>query len=58
MTVQEAAAILGMTPVGVRARLERGQMQGTKVHARLWLISKEEVERWRLHGRIRRRRDS
>ena len=56
MTVQEAAAELGMSPVGVRARLERGLMRGVKVHPRLWLIPREEVERWRAIGTVRGKR--
>ena len=56
MTVAQTAAELGLTPVGVRARLEHGLMRGIKVHPRLWLIPKSEVERWRAIGRVQGKR--
>lgn len=51
--VVDAARILGMSVSGVRTRLERGQMQGKRVGPRLWLIPRDEVERWRERGRQR-----
>lgn len=54
MTVKEAAAILGMSVVGVQRRLQTGKMVGEKV-GRDWFIRKAEVERWRERGRLRRR---
>jgi len=51
LSVAEAAATLGMSASGVRTRLERGQMAGTKVGARAWIIPRAEVERWRTLGR-------
>ena len=53
MTVAEAARELGLSIRGVLNRLERGQMRGERVHPRLWLIPREEVERWRMLGRQR-----
>ena len=53
MTVTETAQALGMSVRGVLNRLERGQMRGERVHARLWLIPREEVERWKALGRQR-----
>ncbi|MGE3597360.1 MAG: helix-turn-helix domain-containing protein [Dehalococcoidia bacterium] len=51
MRVPEAAQALGMSVSGVRTRLERGQMQGKRVGPRLWLIPRDEVERWKTLGR-------
>jgi len=47
MTVQEAAGVLGVEASVLRRRLIAGTMKGHKVSARLWLIPKREVERWR-----------
>lgn len=51
LTVSEAAAELGMSVRGVRSRIERGQMASVLRHARLRLIPREEVERWKALGR-------
>ena len=56
MTVTEAAKALGLSPQAIQFRLKNGQMQGTLVHPRLWLIPNEEVERWRRIGRLKRGR--
>jgi hypothetical protein len=56
VTVARAAEMLGLTPVGIRTRLERGLMRGRKVHPRLWLIPSSEVERWRAIGRVQGKR--
>lgn len=53
ITVSEAAAILGISNRAVSKRLENGQMRGERVHPRLWLIPREEVERWRELGRMK-----
>lgn len=53
LTVTEAADELGLTPIGVRYRLEHGLMQGERVHSRLWLIPREEVERAKVQGRMK-----
>jgi excisionase family DNA binding protein len=53
MTVTAAATELGLTPDAVRRRLERGIMTGIRVHARLWVIPRAEVDRWRPQGRLR-----
>jgi excisionase family DNA binding protein len=47
MTVQEAAAVLGIEGSVIRRRLIAGTMKGHKVNDRLWLIPKREVEKWR-----------
>ena len=53
MTVTQAADTLGLAVSTVRTRLERGQMQGLRLHPRLWLIPRAEVERWRQLGKQR-----
>ncbi len=47
MTVQEAAAALGVEGSVIRRRLLAGTMKGIKVNNRLWMIPKREVEKWR-----------
>lgn len=54
MTVGQAAAELGMSPRGVRERIERGEMQAELVTPRLLLIPRAEVERWKALGRPKR----
>jgi len=56
LTVSEAAAELGVTAVAIRARLKRGVMHGVKRHERLWLISRDEVNRWLEKGKSTRGR--
>jgi excisionase family DNA binding protein len=53
ITVSEAAAILGISNRAVSKRLENGHMRGERVHPRLWLIPREEVDRWREIGRMK-----
>ena len=52
MTVTEAARVLGLHPTTLQRRLESGVMHGERVHTRLWLIPRDEVERWRDKGRL------
>jgi hypothetical protein len=51
LTVAETARELDLTVRGVQNRLLRGLMQGERVTPRLWLIPREEVERWKALGR-------
>jgi excisionase family DNA binding protein len=53
MTIADAAAALGLSTAGVRRRIERGEMQATLISPRLYLISAEEVERWRAMGKLK-----
>jgi excisionase family DNA binding protein len=53
LTVAETAAELGITVRGVQDRLNRGLMAGERVSPRLWLISREEVERWKARGKLK-----
>jgi excisionase family DNA binding protein len=52
-TVQEAAEALGLSIRGVRERIERGEMQAQRMGARLWVIPRDEVERWRGRGKLK-----
>jgi excisionase family DNA binding protein len=52
LTAAEAAAILGLPGRTVRNRLQRGIMRGVAVHHRLWLVPRDEVERWRDRGKL------
>jgi excisionase family DNA binding protein len=53
LTVTQAAESLGLSTSGVRVRLERGVMLGRRIHPRLWLVPKSEVERWQQRGKLR-----
>ena len=53
MTITEAAEALRIDRTTVHRRLQAGIMVGTRVHPRLWLIPKSEVERWRQRGRLK-----
>jgi excisionase family DNA binding protein len=54
MTIPDAARELGLTPAAIRARLRTGAMRGERVRPKLWLIPRDEVERWRVLGRQKR----
>ncbi|MGD9892581.1 MAG: helix-turn-helix domain-containing protein [Dehalococcoidia bacterium] len=53
MTVDEAAAELGISPRGVRKRLEAGSLAGENVAGRVWLIPRVGVEQAKAQGRLR-----
>ena len=46
MTLNEAAAILGVTPDTLRQQLANGKLRGRKIGP-IWVLSKGEVERYR-----------
>lgn len=54
LTVQQAAAELGIEGSVVRRRLIAGALKGERVHSRLWLIPRTEVERAKAAGPLRR----
>jgi excisionase family DNA binding protein len=57
LTVDEAAAALGVSAHAIRKRLLRGLMRGESIGSgrrRLWLIPRAEVERWRGVGQLKR----
>jgi excisionase family DNA binding protein len=53
LTVTQAAAELGISVGALRTRLLRGHMHGQHAGPKLWLISREEVERAKREGRLR-----
>ena len=53
MTIAEVASALGMDESTVRRRIRRGDMQAVRAGARVWLIPREEVDRWRVIGRLK-----
>ena len=53
LTVAEAAEELGISVRGVQERLLRGAMRGERLTPRMWVIPRDEVERWRDKGRLK-----
>ena len=53
MTVAQAAEALGMSPRGIRERIDRGEIQAIRVNRRLLMIPLAEVDRWRGRGRLK-----
>jgi excisionase family DNA binding protein len=53
ITVEQAAAELGLTAWGIRDRIQRGAMRAERLGKRVWAIPREEVERWKQLGRQR-----
>lgn len=54
MTVTEAAAVLGLSVAAVRRHVQMGRIRGERVGSRMWLIPKEEVDRWKGIGKLKR----
>ena len=54
MTIAEASRVLGLHHATVHRRLQSGVMRGERVHEKLWLIPREEVERFRGVGKLKR----
>jgi excisionase family DNA binding protein len=53
VTVQEAAAALGLSDRGIRERIERGEMRAVRLGPRMWAIPRDELDRWRGTGRLK-----
>jgi excisionase family DNA binding protein len=53
LSVDEAAAALGLTVRAIRLRIQRGDMRAERIGMRVWAIPREEVERWRAIGRLK-----
>ena len=53
LSVDEAAAALGLTVRAIRLRIQRGDMRAERIGVRVWAIPREEVERWRAIGRLK-----
>ena len=56
LTITEASAVLEVPLRTLRYRLLHGFVHGERIHARLWLIPRAEVERWRGRGDLPRGR--
>ena len=52
MTIAGAVRVLGLHRATVHRRLQAGVMHGERIHAKLWLIPRAELERWRDKGRL------
>jgi excisionase family DNA binding protein len=53
LTVADAARELGMSARAILNRIQRGEMQAQRMGARLWVVPRVEVERWREVGRLK-----
>ena len=53
VTVPQAAQLLGLTERGVLKRIQRGDMRAERLGGKVWVIRREEVERWQQLGRQR-----
>ena len=51
VTVREAARQLGISPLAVQQRIANGEMEAVRITARLLLVPRSEVERWKAVGR-------
>jgi excisionase family DNA binding protein len=53
VTLNEAAAELGISPATLRSQIRNGAVQGTKVGP-VWTVSRQEIERYRTNrlGRV------
>lgn len=62
MTLAEAADELGVTAGALRIQIERGSLRATKLGGRFWVVTEDEVARYRLehkgkaHGPSKRKR--
>ncbi|HLH26271.1 MAG TPA: helix-turn-helix domain-containing protein [Chloroflexota bacterium] len=52
VTLAEAAKALGLPRDTVRRRVERRIMDGVHLAPRVWLVRRDEVERWRERGKL------
>ena len=53
MTATQAAEELGVNRSTIQRRLERGEMRGLRVHQKLWMVPRSEVERWKERGKLK-----
>ena len=51
VTVAEAAAELGISPRAVLHRIEQGEIKARKITPRMYLVPRQEVERWKPIGK-------
>ncbi len=52
LTVKQAAAELGLSDVGIRRRIQRGDMHAERIGRKTLMIPLPEVERWRALGKL------
>jgi excisionase family DNA binding protein len=52
LTATEVATSLNLPLRTVHYRLQKGLMQGIRMGPRAWLVSRDEVERWRGKGKL------
>ena len=53
LTLQEVATELGLPVRTVQNRVRSGRMAGERVHPRLWMVPRSELDRWRGRGRLK-----
>ena len=53
LTLQEVATELGLPVRTVQNRVRTGHMRGERIHPRLWMVPRAELERWRSVGRLK-----
>ena len=53
LTLHEVATVLGVPVRTVQNRVRAGHMRGERMHARLWLVPRAELEPWRSVGRLK-----
>lgn len=53
LMVVDAAREMGISRRALLNRIERGDVKADRVNARLWLVPRAEVERWRGRGRLK-----
>jgi excisionase family DNA binding protein len=51
MTLNEAAAILGVTPDTLRQQIANGKLRARKLGASLWVVTPREVRRYAAENR-------
>jgi len=53
LTLHEVAKELGLPVRTVQNRVHAGTMRGERVHARLWMVPRDELDRWRGVGKLK-----
>ena len=53
LTLQEVATELGLPVRTVQNRVRAGHMRGERIHPRLWMVPRSELERWREIRRLK-----
>ncbi len=53
LTLHEVAEELGLPVRTVQNRVRAGTMRGERVHPRLWMVPRDELDRWRDRGKLK-----